>query len=622
PPADFSGSIQLGVSATSTEASNGDHATTSTSFSVAVAAVADTPVVSSSNVSGTEDNSIALDLSAALADTDGSESLTVKITGVPSGATLSAGVKNLDESWSLTGDQLSGLSLKPPANFSGNINLGLTATATESANGGTASATSNFQVHVSPDADAVVLAASAALQPSEGGDGTIVSTDNNGSQKDALAGGIGGDKLVGDSSDDLIIGDYGATVELNISAALTDTDGSETVTVTLSGVPNGASLSAGTNLGGGSWLLTSAQLSGLTMSVPSGTSDFTLAVTATVTDKFGSETDTVSQTVSLNVPVASDGAGGDDEISGGAGDDTLLGGGGDDSLEGESGRDLLRGEAGDDVLDGGSGADTLDGGFGDDYAHGGEGDDTLLGGDGADTLNGHTGADLIEGGAGADSIDGGTGTDTASYASSSAGVTVNLATGTGSGGDAQGDVLSSIENLIGSAHADRLTGNSSNNDLRGGDGDDVLTGGGGVDNLYGEAGNDRLVWDSQDRLDGGSGFDIVDARGSSGGTIDLRNQTNIEAVQTGNGNDTVRISLSDVLNETSDNQFFAVLGGGSDTLRIDTSGGWTAVTPTATPGPESAGVDLGVDLTHLQVHSFTNGSATVSVFTDAEVVTT
>jgi len=66
-------------------------------------------------------------------------------------------------------------------------------------------------------------------------------------------------------------------------------------------------------------------------------------------------------------------------------------------------------------------------------------------------LHGNGGNDTLDGGAGGDTLIGGTGNDTASYALSGAGVTVNLGAGTGGGGDAAGDTLSEIENLIGSA---------------------------------------------------------------------------------------------------------------------------------------------------------------------------
>ncbi len=60
------------------------------------------------------------------------------------------------------------------------------------------------------------------------------------------------------------------------------------------------------------------------------------------------------------------------------------------------------------------------------------------------------GNDFIEGEAGADAIDGGDGINTVTYSSSSAAVTVNLLVGTASGGDAQGDGLVGIGQVIGS----------------------------------------------------------------------------------------------------------------------------------------------------------------------------
>ena len=53
---------------------------------------------------------------------------------------------------------------------------------------------------------------------------------------------------------------------------------------------------------------------------------------------------------------------------------------------------------------------------------------------------------------------------------------MDLSAGTGQGGDAQGDALSSIENVIGSNFDDVLTGDTSDNVLDGGAGDDALEG--------------------------------------------------------------------------------------------------------------------------------------------------
>src|SRR3954447_13981789 len=72
--------------------------------------------------------------------------------------------------------------------------------------------------------------------------------------------------------------------------------------------------------------------------------------------------------------------------------------------------------------------------------------DSLYGTNGADTINGLGGNDTLKGMGGADRLDGGAGIDTAFYSDSSVGVNVNLATGRGLGGTAEGDTLVNVEN--------------------------------------------------------------------------------------------------------------------------------------------------------------------------------
>ena len=227
------------------------------------------------------------------------------------------------------------------------------------------------------------------------------------------------------------------------------------------------------------------------------------------------------------------GGDGNDAALGGDGADTLDGGLGNDSLSGEVGADSLVGGAGNDTLSGGDDADTLSGDAGNDLVLGGAGNDLLIGGDDNDTQDGQDGDDLLRGGSGADSLVGGIGIDTADYGLSGAGVTVNLGGGSGSGGDAQGDVLTGVENLIGSAQADSLTGDGGANVLTGGGGADALSGGGGNDQLFGGTGNDSLTGgigadtilggDGRDYVTGGGVGDAVD--GNEGGddfdTLDL-----------------------------------------------------------------------------------------------------
>ena len=90
---------------------------------------------------GAEDTAISLNIQSAL--TDSSETHTIQIADVPEGAELSAGTNNDDGTWSLAPEDLEGLTITPPEEFSGNFELTVTAqsvdgtdiaTATESLN--------------------------------------------------------------------------------------------------------------------------------------------------------------------------------------------------------------------------------------------------------------------------------------------------------------------------------------------------------------------------------------------------------------------------------------------------------------------------------------------------------
>jgi Ca2+-binding RTX toxin-like protein len=137
-----------------------------------------------------------------------------------------------------------------------------------------------------------------------------------------------------------------------------------------------------------------------------------------------------------------------------------------------------------------------------------DGDDNVIGALANDSLRGGSGNDILHGVAGADLLDGGGGSDTASYLLASSGVRINLNLPGQNTGDATGDRLVSIENLIGSTFADELIGNNGGNRLNGGLDADLLFGRGGADRLFGQDGNDTLFGDSgNDLLVGGNGSD-------------------------------------------------------------------------------------------------------------------
>ena len=271
---------------------------------------------------------------------------------------------------------------------------------------------------------------------------------------------------------------------------------------------------------------------------------------------------------------------------------------------------VVYGNAGNDSITGGSGADTLDGGADSDTLDGGGGNDLMDGGAGDDSLVGGTGNDTLTGGAGADTLAGGNGLDFANYQASGAGVNVNLLTNTASGGDAQGDVISGIDGVYGSAYGDTLTGHDWTSTLYGGAGNDVLTGGAGNgDQLFGEAGNDTLAGgagadslsggDGDDRIVLGTGFgnDTIDAgeagetlgdtldgsglssgvtltfTGSESGTVssgsDSASFTGVEKVLLGTGNDTLIGSTGAESVAGGDGSDSLSGGAGNDTLSGD-----------------------------------------------------
>ncbi|MGF6232299.1 Ca2+-binding RTX toxin-like protein [Inquilinus ginsengisoli] len=264
-------------------------------------------------------------------------------------------------------------------------------------------------------------------------------------------------------------------------------------------------------------------------------------------------------------------ADGDDLVAGGGGDDTIDGGLGSDALSGGAGNDVLRPGDKDvdepDTISGGAGVDTVDysaanrivlaeigdsnnqdqiasdvenitganfndsltgsaginrlvGLAGNDFIHGLGGNDQLISGEGNDSLEGGTGADLLDGGAGIDQ---------AFYSDGIAGVVVNLTTGTGSGGEADGDTLVSIESVIGSDANDTLIGSAEANFLDGRDGNDILNGMAGADVLGGLDGNDVLR--------GGAGADLL-----AGG--DLQTDTGIDTATYSDSAAAVAVSLA------------------------------------------------------------------------------
>jgi Ca2+-binding RTX toxin-like protein len=582
PADDFSGSFDLGVMATSADGS--DVATTTGSITVDVAGVADAPTLGVSDASGNEDSAIALNIDAGLADS--TETLTITISGVPEGATLSVGTDNGDGTWTLTSDELEGISVTPPSDFSGSFDLEITASTQDGTD--IASVTDTVMVDVAGVADAPTLDVSdasgnedngialdidAALADSsetltvtirgvpngailsagtDNGDGTwtlgsdqldgltitpadgfsgsfdldVTASSADGSDVATTTGSITVDVAGVADAPTLEVsdasGDEDSAIALDIDAGLTDS--SEVLTVTISGVPDGATLSAGTDNGDGTWTLIPAQLEALTIT-PSENywGNFELTVTATSVD--GEDSASISQV--LQVEVIDDP---NESVIGTAGSDEITTAEGNDYVEALSGNDIINSGAGNDTNYGGSGDDIIDAGEGNDIVYGGSGHDIIDAGQGNDTVHGGSGRDTISGGEGEDYINAGGSDDIVTGGAGDDTIYGGNGRDTISGGDGS--------DYINAGNSDDIVNGGAGNDtIIGGGGKDTLDGGDGTDTLYGGSSNDRLTGSGDDRLYGEAGNDEINY------TVDLSAEgTGI--VDGGSNTDTLKLYLS------------------------------------------------------------------------------
>ena len=384
PARNFSGSESLTVNTNDLGNSGLGGAQSDTDVvNLTIIPVADAPTVSAADAAGKPGAAISLSISAALVDTDESETLSVRVGDVPAGATLSAGTDLGGGTWLLTPGQLAGLTITAPTG--GVYTLQATAIATEAADSDSAETADDFSLTVvappqnsapasaATDEDQpLVFAGASGISVSDAGAGsnpiqvalaatqgtlTLATTAGltftagaNGTASVTVAGTVAhlnaaldgltflpslhfsGSASLSVTSDDLdysglvgaqtdsdtvslainpvadaptvattaATGGVGEVIALDILAALVDADGSEVLSLRIAGVPADATLSAGTDAGGGAWDLTPAQLAGLTITVPTG-GTFVLDVTATATES--ANADSADSTAQLNLAV-------------------------------------------------------------------------------------------------------------------------------------------------------------------------------------------------------------------------------------------------------------------------------------------------------------------------------
>ncbi len=476
-----------------------------------------------------------------------------------------------------------------------------------------------------------------------GGDGHDILRGRN--DNDSLYGDAGDDFLQGGEGNDLMDGgdgndranfflslatdaQVGATVDLTIQGVAQDTGHGMDTLVSIEHVSGTTFADTFTGNAGANWLW--GQGGGDTLSGGDGNDLIEIGSTGSNIVSGGNGTDTLSffnNNDFTSGVVASLLLQGSSQAIAGGGSFTATG---FENLSGSTFNDTLTGDAGNNILAGAEGADDLSGGDGNDTLYGDgivwmystfggsgpitttldlvalnigavAGNDTLRGGAGVDILEGGSGDDLLLGGIGNDTIRGGDGIDTVSYEDISVvngiGVGVYLLRAENvnrSQGDGGFDIITGVENVIGSQISDTLDGDHGNNVLTGLGGDDLLIGEGGDDTLiggngedflrgrdgndiaYGDSGNDFFSGgEGNDLMDGGDGFDRVSMFLSlptdiqAGATVDLAITT---AQDTGHGMDTF-LNIEHVSGTTFADTFYGNSGdnwlwgtGGGDTL--------------------------------------------------------
>jgi Ca2+-binding RTX toxin-like protein len=344
---------------------------------------------------------------------------------------------------------------------------------------------------------------------------------DGGAGNDILAGGQGADTLKGNTGIDTANytnSSAGVTVALMLKTAQTSTgDASGDI---LSGIENliGAATFANTLSGDGAANIITGGSAGDILNGGAGKD------TVSYANASGKVTVDLALTGAQNTGTAGmDNLSGFENLTGGSNDDTLYGDKNANVILGGTGNDIIEGRLGADMLDGGIGLDTLSyagstkavtialgasgisttGKGGDSAGDKVKNFENITGSAFADNLKGNAddnvikggaGDDTIEGGAGGDNLDGEGGINTLSYASSAAGVFIDLSGGAVNGGDADLDTIHNFQNLIGSAKDDILSGNGSANKFDGGAGNDAIEGAGGNDILIGGIGNDTVMY--------------------------------------------------------------------------------------------------------------------------------
>ncbi len=527
-----------------------------------------------------------LNIEASLGDTDGSESLAITVSGIPEDAQLSAGTDNGDGSWSLTTDQLDGLTVTVPSEGAADLDISVTATSTESEGGAQASVSQSVAPEISVESAPAVSAGDVVVSDEspgfdegwsgeESSDGTLSLMHDSFAEKTFDFGEESAGKTVTLEFDSDTQGSWDKggrnqdyfDVEANGESVVSTSAKGEnhhSVTVTLdengqvslrfstdtTGRDEGVEISDITMIANEDW----GMATGEAEAGSAGPTDISFSGSAVVEGAAAGTVVATLQTIdqstgdTFSYELVRDDSGHFEIV----GDQLVVKEGADIDYETDAVHQLsvkvtdssgntysesinihvddvqeamaatYTGGRKGDRFDGTDDDDVIDGIAGDDKLRGGEGDDVILGGGGEDKLYGDEGSDRLDGGDRSDKMYGGEGDDTLI------------------GGEGK-------DKMYGDEGHDTLIGGEGNDKMYGGEGHDRFVGGEGDDKMSGGEGDDRFVGgEGDDKAEGGAGSDTYEADpfggsdyfsgGEGGGWTDVI-QLNADAVPDGSDPD-------------------------------------------------------------------------------------
>ncbi|MCT7445314.1 cadherin-like domain-containing protein [Aliarcobacter cryaerophilus] len=516
-----------------------------------IEAVADEATLEVNNIDTNENSLVYLNINSKLTDLDGSETLQLRISGVPENSVLNVGKKE-GSIWIVEEKDIKTIAMLNPKGVFGNINLDIEAVSTDS-NGDKSIVSKSMIVNLNKINNEIFKVESSfdSQNPKFYINNLQVNSDTNqgdfleySGTNDTIKSGGGSDFIYANGGDDIVYADEESgniNLSFKINSDLHKTDGSEKSIFYIENLPKGFSSNKG-YISNGKLVIENNDFDGnITISYPYTKDNTELKIISSVVSTNPTNPYVNNTTLTLNVKATE--LAGNDYINAGSGNDIVYGQDGDDVILGGDGNDILFGGAGNDYINGGKGADRIDGGAGDD----------VIVMEAEDFSQNSFITEIVNGGSGFDTV----------IIQGNKGISFDMG-------------LTNIESFIGGDGNDNIIGSEFS---------DIIRGGKGADTYYTLDGDDIVYIDGEDIkaksgnfIDTGDGYDKIYIEDSDGVDFDVAD-TNAEEIISGSGNDILRNSKNDnvtIYGMDGDDIIFAssgvdILDGGTGNDTLDYS---------------------------------------------------